>query len=181
MERYCARLVEQLQNDLAACEKSNLSCREKAEYCFGLAVKKWRELREKLMVYQFPSEKKEIEFFKTLKPRVTSEIEYYNLVYHSILFRPEEGESLLHFWGREYGRLRRFEAENKLFLQCYRGDESKLNAYFFLRKYYSLRAVQYIRIYDSDACVSTSGDWPAATLLALIKYRDYTMQKLERL
>jgi len=56
---------------------------------------------EKLMIYQFVSEEEEIESSKTIRPKFTSEIEYYDLVYHSILFRYEAAESLLHFWGRQ--------------------------------------------------------------------------------
>ena len=101
---------------------------------------------------------------------------------HSILFRPDEPKSLLHFWGREYGRLRKFKTENKLFLQCYNSDQNKEIPYFYLRKHFTLESADSTaRIYDSDASVSTNGDRLTAMLLALEKYRDYAAEKLENL
>lgn len=182
MEQYCTSLYQQLQKDLEDCRRSKLSCNKIVESCFGIAVKKWMQLREKLAGYQFVSEQKEIEFFKIIKPKFTLEIEYYNLVYHSSLFRPGEPESLLHFWGREYGRLRKFKTENKLFLRCYNSNQNKEIPYFYLRKYCTLEgADSTARIYDSDASVSTNGDRLTATLLALEKYRNYVVEKLENL
>ena len=181
MENDCEKLYCTLQLDLSECESSHLSCARRVECCFKLALKKWTELSEILRSYNFPSEEKEIHFFKNLKPKFTSEIEYYTLVYHSILFSPPDPSALLHFWGREYGRLRRFRAENKTFLQCYRHQGSKQLPFFFLRKYYCLKPVQATRLYDADASVSTNGDWLAASLLALEKYRHYAMKKMEKL
>jgi hypothetical protein len=181
MENDCERLYCLLQLELSDCERSNLSCTKKVECCFKTALTKWTELSQNLKSYKFASEEKEIQFFKILKPKFTSEIEYYTLVYHSILFRPTEPASLFHFWGREYGRLRRFKTQNKTFLQCYRDDQSKQAPFFFLRKYNNLRTVQYSRLYDSDVSISTNGDWLIATLMALERYRHYAMKKLERL
>jgi hypothetical protein len=181
MENDCERLYCHLQMDLADVQRSNQPCAKKIEAGFKIAVKKWMELSEILRLYHFNSQEEEIHFFKTLKPKFTSEIEYYTLVYHAILFKPAERSSLLHFWGREYGRLRRFKTENKTFIKCYLNNKSSQTPYFFLRKYYTLRNVQYIRLYDSDVTLSTNGDWLVAKLLALEKYRHYAVKKLERI
>jgi hypothetical protein len=181
MENDCEKFYCLLQLEISDCERSHLSCTKKIECCFKVALNAWMELSQSLRAHKFTSEEKEIQFFKTLKPKFTSEIEYYTLVYHSLLFRPAEPSSLLHFWGREYGRLRRFRAENKDFIQCYSNHQSKQAPYFFLRKHYNLKPVQFTRLYDSDASISANGDWLVATLLALEKYRHYAMKQLERL
>jgi len=181
MEHDCERLYWELRLDLEDYEKGGLPSIKKTEACFKTAAKKWMELAEILSSYHFSSEEKEIHFFKTVKPKFTSEIEYYTLVYHALLFQPVCSSSLLHFWGREYGKLRRFKAANKTFINCYRSKGNPQTQYFFLRKYYNLRAVQFIRIYDSDVTLSTNGDWLAAKLIALEKYRQYAVKNLERI
>lgn len=177
MEQYCTNLYQQLQSDLEDCTHSKLSCNKIVESCFGIAVEKWIELREKLAGCQFVSEQKEIEFFKIIKPKFTLEIEYYNLVYHSSLFRPEEPEAVLHFWGREFGRLRRFKAENKLFLHGYQGSQNKHVPFFFLRKYYNSGNATNARIYTGDIDTCSNGDVLTASFLALHRYKTYVGEK----
>ncbi|MGN6399396.1 MAG: RteC domain-containing protein [Flavisolibacter sp.] len=181
MEHYCESLYHNLQDDIAACKQEKLSCVEKVEHCFRLAVSAWMELSKKLRHHHFDSEESEIHFFKTQKPKITAEIEYYNFVYHSVLFQPEEANLIFHFWTREYERLERFAAVGHAFIKCYSEDWHERQSYFFLRKYYVAKKAVDVRIYDTDASLSANGDGLTATLLALKKYKEYCREKLESL
>ena len=155
---------------------------KEVECCFTIADKYWRELSEKLRKYEFTSEQKEIEFFKTWKPCFTSEIEYYNLVYHSLLFQPKEFDTAIHFWGREYKRLEKFTIDQKEFLECYYNkDCHMMTTYYFLRKYYEPRNILDAKIYDADASIMTNGDSLVASLLALERYKQYAEEQLRNL
>src|SRR4051812_33776033 len=101
MKRYCTNLHRLLISDLFNCNCSQLSCIHKTECCFRAAVNRWTQLSHKLKKHQFLSEENEMEFFKSLKPKFTSEIEYCTLVYHSLLFQPDEAHSAIDFWKRE--------------------------------------------------------------------------------
>ena len=178
MEQYCASLHRTLQSDIAACKTGNLPCARKVECCFRLAVTQWMELSKKLGHHYFASEENEIRFFKTLKPMITAEIEYYSLVYHSLLFQPDERDALIRFWRREYERLERFKTANQVFIRCYKEDEHERQPWFFLRKCYVPESTVDTRIYDADISTSTNGDCLVATLLALEKYKEYAKSKM---
>lgn len=151
------------------------------ECCFMIADKYWRELSEKLRKYEFDVEAREIEFFKKWKPKFTSEIEYYNLVYHTLLFQPTEVDSAIHFWAREYKRLEKFKTDQKEFLECYQNDQCELISYYFLRKYYDPKNILDAKIYDADTSIITNGDPLVASLFALERYKEYAEEKLRGL
>jgi hypothetical protein len=181
MKRYCTNLHRLLKNDLANCNCSRPSCIQKIECSFRAAVNRWTELSTKLKSHQFSSEEKEIEFFKSLKPKFTSEIEYCTLVYHSLLFQPDEAHSAIDFWRREYQRLERFKTANPLFIQCCEVDQHQMKPFFFLRKYYHPKNGIDGRIYDADAAVSSNADLLMATWLALENYKEYAAEQLAAL
>src|SRR5689334_8466937 len=101
MNSYCEKFYQHLQRDIELCKATTISYHKEVESCFGTVVKYWMELSEKLSKHEFQSDEEEIEFFKKWKPKFISEIEYYNLIYHSLLFQPAEPNSLISFWGRE--------------------------------------------------------------------------------
>jgi hypothetical protein len=181
MKQYCTRIYRQLQQELAQCEKRNLSFHKEIECCFLIANKYWNRVKEKLNTYEFATEEKEIDFFKRLKPKFTSEIEYYSFLYHAALFAPTDFDAAFIFWSREYGRLRKFESDNEAFLLCYRNDQNELTQYYFLRKYFLFENIRNAKIYDADTKAVTNGDHLAAMLLALRRYIPYVEKKIATL
>jgi hypothetical protein len=181
MKQYCKILYHQLQKDIEHCKGKMFAPDKEVECCFRIANNYWRELAEKLRNYEFENDKTEIEFFKKWKPKFTSEIEYFNLVYHSLLFQPTELDTAISFWAREHKRLEKFKTDNKGFIECYYNTESELTPYFFLRKYYDPRNIFEAKIYDADTAFTTNGDYLVATLLALERYLQYVEMKMQNL
>ncbi len=181
MEQYCTDLYNQLQTDIAVRKNSQLPCLQKIESCFRLAWGRWLELSKKLRHHQFASEESEVRFFKILKPMITGEIEYYQLVYQALLFAPEKTDARVRFWKWESERLERFKDINHFFVQCYEGQRQEMQGWYFLRKYYNRENAVDIRIYEADAALSANGDAFVATLLALKKYREHAGEKLKSL
>jgi hypothetical protein len=181
MKQYCTRIYRQLQQELAQCEKKNLSFHKEIECCFLIANKYWNRVKEKLNTYEFATEEKEIEFFKLLKPKFTSGIEYYCFVYHATLFAPTDFDAAFIFWSREHKRLQKFQEDNKDFLLCFEGSEMEMTPYYFLRKYFLCENIPGLKMYDAGAIAITNGDPLAATLLALRRYIPYVEKKMATL
>lgn len=179
MEHYCEMLYCKLQKELGQCRNKKLAVEKEVECCFQASVKLWMELSEKLKNHCFETEEKEMEFFKMWKPKFTSVIEYYHLVYHALLFEPGDADMAILFWEREHERLEKFRADNRLFLQCYEDDQNEMGPYFFLRKYYCSGCTANTRIYETGDGISTNGDWFVAALLALQKYMGYVEKKMK--
>lgn len=172
MERYCSMIYRSMQMQLRRCNQNEACMHSRIENSFMIAYRHWFKIRERLNLYQFKSEKQEINFFKNCKPQFTSEIEYYCLVYHSLLFQPLDGEIRVEFWKREYSRLQKFEEENSEFLTCYPDNNCEVLPFYFLRKYYRYDKTAQIKMYDDKTSV-TNGDHPVTMLLALRKYKEY--------
>lgn len=181
MESYCLNLYTCLQNDIATTLASTLPPAKKVERCFQLAIHKWTELSKPLRHFQFASEPCEIRFFKLFKPSITSEIEYYHLLYFSVLFEPEMACFKTRFWQKEQDRLGRFDATNGLFLNCYNAEGHSSERFYFLRKFYEEETFPDNRIYTGDGALATNGDALVATLLALVRYGEYVKEKLNSL
>lgn len=149
------------------------------ECCFIAANRHWNFIKQKLAHHHFKKEDHEIDFFKNTKPRFTSEIEYYCLLYHSLLFEPHDLVHAFDFWSREYERLQKFEEVNSEFLSCYKRQHCAAAPFYFLRKYCLVRNAMEAKIYD-DASSATNGDHLVATFMALKRYHVYVEEKMGR-
>lgn len=181
MKPYTITIYQQMQENLARYIKGGNCFINDIEQCFQLANLHWNKVKKKLNTYRFKNEENEIEFFKTIKPRFTSEIEYYSFLYHSLIFEPDGTDAAIDFWSREYGRLQRFEEDNKSFLLCYQDDGCEMTPYYFLCKYYVPKNALDIKMYDAGTTAITNGDHLVACFLALKRYQPYAKKQLESL
>lgn len=180
--KVCAALLyNQYQNDIEHCRRKRLVYDQEIECCFQLAYKYIAELNRQLKQYEFQCEEKEIEFFKKHKPKFTSELEYYNLVYQSLLFKPSDSGPLNIFWRRECGRLNKFKTEHEEFVACYYKEKSEMDAYYFLREFYQYKNTADSNLNDELPWAFTNGDLFAASLLAFERYTNYAEMQLENL
>jgi hypothetical protein len=173
MKQSCTFIYRHMQVQLQQSAAAHICMHQKLEHGFAIAYRHWHLVKQKLAGYRFKNELQEIEFFKTLKPLFTSEIEYYALLYHSLLFEPSGGQDAIDFWRREHGRLDKFEKENSGFLSCYHDEHCSMLPFYFLRKSCLPALPLEVKIYDDDTSV-TNGDRLVATWLALKKYAEYT-------
>lgn len=134
------------------------------------------EVKEKLSSYEFKNDRSEIEFFKTIKPKFTSGIEYYELLYHAVLFEPPAINDAILFWKMESQRLQKFNEEYKAFLLCYADQGCSLLPYYFLRRY-SDNSVRQPKLYDTSIAHRTNGDPLVAAFWALKRYVHFVHKK----
>jgi hypothetical protein len=86
----CRQVYESIEHQI---EKGALELadeRKWIERAFGLAMKTWLDIEEMANNYQFLNRKEEVYFYKTLKPGFTGLIEYFTLLYKSIVFQPDD-------------------------------------------------------------------------------------------
>lgn len=182
IHQLATQLFEAMQSDLDFCRCKYPDSGAQVECCYQMADRYWRELKEYLEVYQFTSEQEEIEFFKTVKPQFTSEIEYYNLVYHSLLFRPEplERHSWKTFWQREQNRLQKFMEETPDFYAYHASGRTDQDADYYLRKNNGDYFAGF-RSFETGSKFTTRYDPLVSTLLALERYSLYVQEEMKDL
>lgn len=161
------QLYEQLQTDLSLCQKKQLDSLEEIECCFHIAERYWAILRNELMNHCFASLQDEITFFKVIKPRFTSETEFYSLCYHAELFRietdPAEHPAFLK---RELQRLTKFERDHAEFLNSYGNGNRGIDKIWFVRN-------------NPGDPTASSHDPLVSTLLALKRYTEFISDELK--
>ena len=152
---------------------------EKAvEKCFVIAGNYWTEVRQAMIGYGFASTKEEVFFFKTVKPLFRAELEYYSLVYHSVLFCPVDPRNAKIFWSREIKRLDDFKHEHKEFVEYFESGKTCFDAIYYTR--IKLNEPDYDLSVDNDIDPGTrsSHDHLIAKLKALERYSLYVQSKL---
>lgn len=148
------------------------------ENCFVIAGNYWSELRATVAEYRFRSQDEEILFFKKVKPLFTAELEFFSLVYHSLLFCPCDVDGEMRFWQREYRRLGEFNEKYSEFIDYYRSGRTDMDQFYYLR-FHEMNAMDAdFESYDSEPCSRTSHDRLIAKLWALERYSSYVEKKL---
>lgn len=182
MKELADNLYQMMMSDIDLISKKGLSEVEVIECCFQITTTYWVRLRDRLANHQFKNQEEEIEFFKTVKPKFTSEIEYYNLLYHTQLFKPEyDPIEILKFWKREAERLGRFIQDNKLFYEYYKSGVVVQDEDYFIRDNRDLSNFKEAKVYDLDNRAATSHDHMVASILTLEKYDEYVKGQLKLL
>lgn len=156
------------------CEKAQVEC------SFKVAIGFWEDIKRQLEGYIFESESSEIDFYKVIKPKFTSYIEYFTMVYQYLSFSPEENpDAKLGYLQNEVKRLSRFMDKHKGFIKYYKSGSSDMDLQYFLPANYDLAGVFVSRIYDNDGAFVTSHDPLVAVLLAHEMYHAFIIKKLE--
>jgi hypothetical protein len=134
------------------------------ECCFNVGQSYSAQIQKMLEDYKFPSEKDEIDFYKIVKPLFKSQLDYYNLVYHAELFKPNTNTvEMKEFWVKEHQKLDRFVLDHSEFCDYYKTGATNLDKQYFLTPD---QAVYY--------------DDLIAELLALERYNRYTQNELSK-
>lgn len=167
-------LYRALQAALRDCASPDVPFAKEIESCFGIAMTYWNRLVDLLARAPGWTRAEEIHFFKTIKPMFRSEIEYYNLIYHTVLFQPFDHELSMNFWRREVQRLDKFRSQHVFFYEYYSQGRTNKDHRYFLVPRAQRNAV------GSLAEGVTQGDGLLTTLLALQRYTLYATERLEQ-
>src|SRR5690349_83266 len=77
------------------------------EWAFVLLIQAWERIEKRANDYSFLNHQDEICFYKTLKPRFTGLIDYFTLLYTSLLFQPDDYLQQKAYWKSELDSCRK--------------------------------------------------------------------------
>jgi hypothetical protein len=158
-------LYNSMISEMNDCLSQIQDLRAAIECCFNVGQSYSAQVQKMLEDYKFPSERDEIDFYKSVKPLFKSQIEYYNMVYHAELFKPMTNPvEMKEFWVKEHQKLDRFILDNTEFYTYYKKGATNLDEQYFLSPDQS--------IYYDDLI---------AELLALERYDQHTQTELSKL
>ena len=129
-----------------------------------LAVKELKVLFEK---EKNKSSQQEIEFFKNVKPKFTSKLIYYNVIFKIETKKPHGGERIIKkYLNNELDKLKRYFDGNLDFYRYYRTGSSYLDHKYFLRGKFDVKLALDSFYFEADHTFSTSHDFKVAKILA---------------
>lgn len=181
LKPVCEEIYQEMVSEVYVSRQIDLSATSRVTYCFKVCMDYWNRLKEQLRSYTFANEEEEIWFYKSLKPKFTSLIEYYTFVYHALLFMPSLGEDDMQvFWNKEKDKIEQFYSKNAAFCQYYKSGNTSQDQMYFLRS----NAIDcfncHNKLYDTDAEMVTTHGHLVSTLLALDMYDAYIQQEAKK-
>jgi RteC protein len=156
-----------------------LSESEQVEWAFKLALNCWDDVKKELAVHSFENKTEEIDFYKNIKPKFTSYIEYLPMVYLGLSYQPKADDAIRSaFWLEETKMLQKFIDKNTDFVMYYKSGCTHKDLQYFLPENYDLANYIVSKIYETDGEFMTSHDHLVAVLLAHEMYHEYAKKKL---
>lgn len=173
--------IEQLYQEMMAAiaaKSRQANKTDMVESCFWIASKHWELLKKNIDNEFFEDEKREIDFFRTIKPKFTSQIQYYTMLAEVLLFVPDGHEEQFTYWKEELKRYWRFCEKNKVFVEYYESNAVYLDSIYYVRVSEEWVPPYQALSYDADINFCSTHDHFVRGLLAHKMYHAFVQDKL---
>jgi hypothetical protein len=150
----------------------------------SLAINILMEGYEKLRdayINQKTSQEEEIDFFKNYKPKLTSQIIYFNEIYTMESNKPVASEKTIRkYYANQLKKQEQFFIDNAEFYRYYRKGNQYLDDKYFLRNQQDNKGMMDSFYFQIDKSFATSHDYKVAQILAYEKLQNYLIEKVKR-
>ncbi len=181
MKQFVIRLEKEYERKLKKIESSDLNILKKSLEASLVLGDAFQRLREFISSYTFKNEAEEIEFFKTIKPRLYHRLIYYRKVYNIEMNRPVGVESQKAYLIDEIKAINRYNSKRSDFVRYYRSGLTHLDSLYYLRGRIDTALYLESFHYERDPMFSTNADFKVAKLLANELLSTYLKGELEAL
>ena len=142
------------------------------------------KIKNQVIETSFQTPEEEIDFFKTVKPKILSKLIYYNSIYKIETKKPHGGEKIIRrYLNNELDNLKMFFDNNLEFYRYHRTESTYLDNKYFLRGKHDIKLNIDTNYFDADHRFTTSHDNTIAQIMAndLIQvYLEDELTKLEK-
>lgn len=146
----------EIDDNLVRCEKA-----------IEIILKSVQKLKLLFFKENFKSIDKEIDFFKNIKPKFTSKLIYYNLIYKIEAQMPFGGERVLKkYFNNELDKIKRYFYNNHDFNKYHRTGSSYLDTKYYVRGAIDIKLAVDSFFFEADHTFATSHDFKLAKILA---------------
>lgn len=131
-------------------------------------------------ISQKPTKQEEIIFFKHEKPKLTSQIIYYNELFKIETNKPVASEKTIRkYYNSQLKKREQFFIDNAEFYRYYRKGHQYLDDKYFVRNQYDCNLVLDSFYFQIDKQFATSHDYKAAQIIANEQLQIYLIGKLK--
>jgi hypothetical protein len=174
--QQCRLTYKRIQQEIQSHESQLPDEMKCIELGFATAMQAWLNIEKITDGYQFRNQQEEVCFYKNEKPRFTGLIDYFTLLYKSVLFQPEDYTKRADYWKSELNTSIAFIAKIKKACGNYEQQQPGTDIYFLKKNN------QQPLLFGSNASIfdfnSTSFSCLLGRLVALKKYKKYVQEKI---
>lgn len=181
MNVFISTLEKEVERKLKKIESSDLNILKKSLEASLVLGDAFQRMRDFVATYTFKNESEEIEFFKTVKPRLYHRLIYYRKVYNIEMNRPVGIESQTAYLRDEIKAINRYNAKRSDFVRYYRSGMTHLDSVYYLRGRADTTLYLESFHYERDPKFSTNADFKVARIMANELLLPYLYKELEAL
>lgn len=179
MKNVSEGLIKVLEHELSCIHTTSDNPVVYAEKALKTTIKTIEELKTIFSKHTFKGKEDEIEFFKIIKPRISSKLIYYNEVYNLEVSKPSgTAKTIKRYYEKEQSKLKDFFKANKEFYKYYRSGNTCLDKKYFLRRKHNIRLTLDSAYFQSDYSFATSHDFKVAQIMAYEDFQNYLEAKV---
>ena len=176
LQQQCGRLYKKMIQQLSGYETMATDEKKWIEWGFGIATKTWFRIHSAVDGYLFADQEEEISFYKVLKPRFISLMDYFTQLYKSVLFQPEDSPGKKEYWKNELDICKNFLSKHSAFCQYYEQGKTSMDHIYFVQPNNQQPLI--FGTNENKGHVITSYSHLLARLISVKKYQCYIQEKI---
>ena len=176
LQQQCGRLYKKMLQQLAGYETTITDEKKWIEWGFGIATRTWFGIQQEADNYVFDDQQEEITFYKVLKPRFIALIDYFTLLYKSVLFQPEDSRGKKEYWNGELAICKNFLSKHKSLCCYYEQGNTTMDHIYFVQETNQRSLI--FGINDTRGRTIASHSNLLARVLSIKKYHRYIQEKI---
>lgn len=167
MNELLKALLVELDNQLNFINAEHEDKIKRSEESAKIVSKAYEQLKQAVLKRRFKNQSEEIQYFKTLKPKLISKYIYFSEVYNIETKKPQGSDkSKKKFYLNELDKINRYFDANIDFIRYYRSNDSYLDHKYFMRNNLDFRFSAESFAIELDSKQSTNFDFKIAKILA---------------
>jgi hypothetical protein len=171
-----SRLYKKLLQQLSGYETTITDEKKWIEWAFAITTKAWFGIQQDAVNYVFDDQQEEIAFYKVVKPRFIALIDYFTLLYKSVLFQPECPQGNLEYWQHEQDICKNFLSKYQSFCRYYEQGNTTMDHIYFVQETNKQSLI--FGINENSAYTITSYSFLLARVLSIKKYYRCILEKI---
>lgn len=172
----CRLTYKRIQQEIQNHESQSADEMKWIEWGFAATMQAWLNIEKITDAYQFMDQQEEVCFYKDQKPRFTGLIDYFTLLYKSVLFQPVDYLRWEDYWKSELNTCIKGISKFKKACLNYKQQQPDPDIYFLKHNN------QQPLLFGSNVSIldftSTSYSCLLGRLVALKKYKKYIQDKI---
>lgn len=181
MKNFSNELINELEAELVKIRNIDDNPIDYFEQAIICTINTLEKLKTYFKKNKLESKKEEIEFFKEIKPQLTSKLISFNDQYKIEINKPcGDKKQIKKYYKKEIKKRNNFFIKNAEFYKYYKTRNTCLDKKYFIRKRYDIKLTLENHYFQSDKNFSTSHDYLIAKIMANEEIIEVLKTKLKK-